>query len=129
MGPIAKSLWVAGGAAIGANLRFWLGQGVALLGSFTFPWATFGINILGSLAIGVFFAWETNHAPNFGARLFFAVGICGGFTTFSSFSLESLRLMEQGEWFAFVCYVVGSVVLTIGACALGYFAMRGALQG
>ena len=41
----------------------------------------------------------------------------------------SLRLMEQGEWFAFVCYVVGSVVLTIGACALGYFAMRGALQG
>jgi CrcB protein len=129
MGPVAKSLWIAGGAAIGANLRFWLGELVGQRGAMVFPWATFAINVLGSLAIGIFYAWEMKYTPHFQARLFIAVGICGGFTTFSTFSWESLRLMEKGEWFAFGVYAVGSVVLTIAACALGYFVTRGALQG
>lgn len=94
-----------------------------------FPWATFAINIFGSLAIGIFYAWEAKYTPHFEARLFFAVGICGGFTTFSTFSWESLRLMEKGEWLSFSAYAIGSVVFTVAACALGYFAMRAALQG
>ncbi len=124
-----KSLWVGLGAFIGANFRFWFGEWLGQRGAMVFPVATFAINLLGSLAIGIFFAWELKHLPNFAYRLFFAVGICGGFTTFSTFSWETLRLIEHGEWLYCGLYVAGSVILTVVACASGFFLTRSILGG
>lgn len=121
VGSLVKSLWIAGGAAIGANLRFWFGEWIGQRGAMAFPMATFLINVFGALLIGAFFAWELKYTPNFAYRLFFAVGLCGGFTTFSTFSWEALRLMERGHWMTFAIYVIGSVTLTIAASAAGFF--------
>lgn len=126
MESVVKSLWIGFGAFIGANARFWLGE---LIGHRAFPWATLGINTLGSLVIGIFFALELKHNPSTAFRLFIAVGICGGFTTFSAFSWETLRLLEKGDWLAGGAYVLGSVVLTIAACGSGFFLTRSILGG
>lgn len=129
MEPLIKSLWVGVGAFVGANLRFWIGEWMGQRGDMAFPWATFAINVLGSLLIGSFFAWELKQNPNHAYRLFIAVGLCGGFTTFSAFSWESLRLMERGQWWTFGLYASGSVILTIAACAVGFGATRSLLAG
>ncbi|MBC8064973.1 MAG: fluoride efflux transporter CrcB [Chlorobia bacterium] len=129
MEALVKSLWVGVGAFVGANLRFWFGEWMGQRGGMVFPWATFAINVIGSLLIGIFFAWELKQNPNFAYRLFIAVGLCGGFTTFSAFSWESLRLIDRGEWGSLVLYVSGSVILTIAACAVGFGATRSLLGG
>lgn len=126
MESVVKSLWIGFGAFIGANARFWLGE---LIGHRAFPWTTLAINILGSLIIGVFYAWELKNAPAIASRLFIAVGICGGFTTFSAFSWETLRLLEKGDWLAGGAYVISTVVLTIVACSAGFFLTRSILGG
>ncbi len=129
MESVVKSLWVGMGGFIGANARFWLGEWFGQRGAMVFPWGTFAINILGSLIIGGFFAWELAYQPHFAYRLFFAVGICGGFTTFSSFSWESFRLMEKGNWLACGGYIAGSVILCIAACTIGFFLARLVIGG
>ena len=126
MESVAKSLWIGFGAFIGANARFWLGE---LIGHRAFPWATLTINVIGSLAIGIFYAWELRQAPHSAFRLFFAVGICGGFTTFSAFSWETLRLLEKGDWVAGGAYVLASIFMTILACAGGFYLTRSILGG
>ena len=120
MEALVKSLWVGLGAFIGANARFWLGEMVTR----SHPFATFTIYVCGSVAIGIFYAWEIARNPDLAHRLFWAVGLCGGFTTFSAFSWETLRMVEKGSWLAAGAYVVGSVALTIGGCALGYYVTR-----
>ncbi|PKU23120.1 fluoride efflux transporter CrcB [Telmatospirillum siberiense] len=115
-------LLVAVGGAIGSVLRYWLSSLIANWFGQTFPWGTLVINITGSFAI-VFFATLT--AP--GARLFvpgewrqfFMVGICGGYTTFSSFSMQTLVLAQGGEWFHASMNIVLSVVLCLVGAWLG----------
>lgn len=126
MESVIKSLWVGFGAFIGANARFWLGE---IITHRAYPWATFAINVSGSLAIGIFYAWEMQRNPHSVHRLFWAVGLCGGFTTFSAFSWEALRMIEKGSWLALGTYVFGSVVTTIAACALGFVVSRSILAG
>jgi fluoride exporter len=121
MEALAKSLWVGVGGFVGANLRFWIGEIMGQRGAMVFPWGTLIINVAGSLAIGVFCAWELKYLPHFAYRLLFAVGICGGFTTFSTFSWEAIRLAEKSQWLSAAVYVAASVVLSIGACAAGFF--------
>jgi CrcB protein len=116
-------LWVAIGSALGGVGRFACsGLSVRWFGE-TFPWGTLFVNVLGSLVIGVLAAvipaesrWLSDNA-----RDFLMIGICGGFTTFSSFSLESLNLARNGEWGAAAGYTLGSVVLCLAAVAIGYF--------
>lgn len=129
MESLAKSLWLGAGAFIGANMRFWFGEWLGQRGAMVFPWATFLINVAGSVLIGIFYAFELRYTPNFAYRLFFAVGICGGFTTFSTFSWETLRLMERGHLLAAGGYVLGSLVLTVTGCFLGFFLTRAAIGG
>jgi CrcB protein len=129
MESVAKSLWLGAGAFIGANMRFWFGEWLGQRGAMVFPWATFLINVGGSVLIGIFYAFELRYTPNFAYRLFFAVGICGGFTTFSTFSWETLRLMERGHWPAAIAYVAGSVALTVAGCYMGFFLTRAAIGG
>lgn len=86
-----------------------------------FPWSTFTINILGSLLIGVFYALSAKYNISGEARLFLTIGLCGGFTTFSTFSNENLFLLKEGLYFILFAYIVLSVVLGILAVLLGAY--------
>ena len=117
-------LWVAIGGALGSVARFWLGNVVALAAGSAFPWGTLLINVVGSFVIS-FFSILTGGAQRFAlpneARIFVTVGICGGFTTFSSFSLQTVELMRSGQPARAGIYVAASVILCLAACALGYW--------
>ena len=116
--------WVALGGAIGSMARLWLGMQVALLTGLAFPWGTILVNILGSLVIG-FVATLTG--PNgrvvvpINAQAFVMVGLCGGFTTFSAFSLQTLELARDGRLLYAGANVVLSVVLCLTAVAIGHW--------
>jgi CrcB protein len=110
-------LWVAVGGAIGTLGRYWLTGVVSQLTGETFPWGTIVINVTGSFIIG-FFATLTGpdgriFAPT-DVRQFVMIGICGGYTTFSSFSLQTLNLMNDGEWL----YAGANIVLSVVACLI-----------
>jgi CrcB protein len=116
-------LWIAAGSALGGVARYFC-TGVAsrLLGE-TFPWGTLFVNVTGSFIIG-FFATLTGPDGRIFAgtttRQFVMTGILGGFTTFSSFSLQSLNLANDGEWLQAGGNVVGSVMLCLVAVWLGH---------
>jgi CrcB protein len=107
---------VAVGGAAGSLARYGLGVAFARLFGLAFPWATLTVNILGGLAIGVLTARVG--PENETLRLALGVGLFGGFTTFSTFSLETVRLMQHQPGLA-ALYVALSVVLSIGACWAG----------
>ena len=109
------------GGGIGCALRYGAGLAVA---STTFSYATFAVNAIGSLAIGLFGGWASRFGWSEGMRLMLTTGLCGGFTTFSTFSKESLALAEAGRWCAFAAYAIGSVAVGIAAVALGYWITR-----
>jgi fluoride exporter len=115
---------VALGGALGSAVRLWLGVQVASLVGVRFPWATVLINVLGSLAIG-FFAMLTSPGGRVSipveAQAFVMVGVCGGFTTFSAFSLQTLELVRVGQLLDAGTNVVLSLVLCLGAVVLGHW--------
>ena len=115
----AVLIFLAGG--FGSVLRYLVGLAVP---SALFPWATLGVNALGSFAIGLFGALAARFGWSEGARLALTVGLCGGFTTFSTFSREALTLASSGRWCAFSLYAAGSVILGIAAAALGFACAR-----
>lgn len=115
--------WVALGSALGGVARY-AGSGIELRWPGAgFPWSTLLVNIVGSLAIGAlaFAIPADGRAASENARLFLMVGVCGGFTTFSAFSLETLSLARSGAWGMAAGYVFGSIVLCLLAVAAGYF--------
>src|SRR5215467_13180111 len=100
---------VALGGALGSVARYLVGIGSTKLFGIAFPWGTLIINIFGSFLIGVFaesFALKWNLPQS--AQVFLTVGICGGFTTFSTFSLDAFVMIEHGEFWAAAGYIVGS---------------------
>ena len=110
-------LLIALGGALGSITRHWLTETVAARLDGPFPWGTFLVNITGCLLIGLFAT-----LPGGGRQLsptetraFLMIGICGGYTTFSAFSLQTLNLIRLGDWPRASAYVAGSVVL----CVLG----------
>jgi fluoride exporter len=107
------------GGVLGVNARFWLGVAINRFTSAQFPWATFTINVSGSFAIGLCTAVLARWLPHPHARLLIVVGFLGGYTTFSSYSMESLALWERGERGLCVAYLVGSVVAGFVAVVLG----------
>jgi CrcB protein len=114
---------VAVGGALGSLGRFWLSGWVAERYGTVFPWGTLAINITGSFLIGLFAALnepEGHMAASPSFRQFFMIGICGGYTTFSAFSLETLRQMQGGNWLYAGSYVFFSVLLCLIAVWLGY---------
>ena len=118
MRNLTESLWVGLGAAIGANLRFWIGN-FARSSAQAFPWPTLLINVLGSALLGAFAAVALQRGWGWQARGFFAVGLCGGFTTFSTFSFEVLDLMAKRSWKVALGYAVLSLVLCVLGCFVG----------
>ncbi len=117
MGSMTIYIWVALGGAIGTTGRYWLSGLVARHIGETFPWGTLLINVTGSFIIG-FFAILTGPDGRVyvgsTARQLVMIGICGGYTTFSSFSLQTLNLMNEGEWFR----AGGNIVLSVLLCLI-----------
>jgi len=116
-------LWIAIGSALGGMARYGMSRAVALQFGETFPWGTLTVNILGSLVIGFVAALsgpDSRVMVSPGARQFIMVGLCGGFTTFSSFSLQTLELIRNRDF----AEAGGNVLLSVAACmaavAIGY---------
>ena len=120
-------LTVALGGAIGASARYGLSVAMLRLYGAGFPLGTFLANIIGGLLMGLLMGWLIREAPegSDSIRLFAGVGVLGGFTTFSAFSLEAMRMLESKSYGIFFGYVGASVILSIAAVALGLFLMRG----
>jgi len=115
--------WVAIGGALGTTGRYWLSGVVARLIGETFPWGTLVINVTGSFVIGFFATMTGPDGRVFvgsTARQFVMIGFCGGYTTFSSFSLQTLNLMNDGEWLYAGANITGSVILCLAAVWAGY---------
>ena len=115
------------GGALGAMARFGFSGIISRLWPMGFPLATLLINIIGSTAMGLFIGLLPRLMPSLqqDARLFVAVGILGGFTTFSAFSLDTIVLIERGEWLSAGAYVLLSVVLCLIGLYLGLLVTRG----
>jgi CrcB protein len=118
-------LAVGVGSALGGMGRFWIAGLIGQRYGDVFPWGTILVNVTGSLAIGVLAALagaDGRLSPKFSplAAQFFMVGICGGYTTFSAFSLQTLRLIQAGSWPQAGANVVLSVVACVVAVWVGY---------
>ncbi len=119
-------LLVAAGGALGASLRH--GAGLLSLRHLpaSWPWATFAVNIIGSLAMGLLVGWLALKAEGAhqSARLFLATGLLGGFTTFSAFSLEMAQMIRAGDLAKALAYALLSVCLCVLAVGLGLWITR-----
>ncbi len=117
-------LWIAIGGALGSVARYWCSGVVAHHFGETFPWGTVLVNVLGSLLIGFFGTLTATDGrwlvPDWFRQQFFMLGLCGGYTTFSSFSLQTLNLAQDGEWLYATANVVLSVVTCLAAVWLGH---------
>jgi fluoride exporter len=118
-------LIVAAGSGIGGIMRY--GMQVFFYKTYpsVFPLGTFSVNLIGCFLIGVFVALaEKGNILSPETKLFLVTGICGGFTTFSSFSNENITLIKSGEWLYFFLYMAGSVVLGLLATYLGMLLVK-----
>lgn len=117
---LAPILAISLGGALGANARYFLGSWATTQWGAHFPVATLLINVSGSFGLGVYLTLVAERFTGHQAiRLFVATGFFGAYTTFSTFSVEALRLIETGDVAAGLTYVVASVVLSIVAAAIG----------
>ena len=118
MSGLVIPLWVALGGAIGSLGRYWCSGLMARWVGETFPWGTLFVNVVGSFLIGLVFTVtgpDGRILVGTGPRQFMLVGVMGGFTTFSSFSLQTLNLMQDGEWL----WAAGNVAISVSLCLLG----------
>jgi fluoride exporter len=116
-------LWIALGGALGSVGRFWLAETIMRRTEGPLPWGTIIVNITGSFIIGVLAAMaqvEGRWLATPSARQFLMIGVCGGYTTFSSFSLQTLNLAREGQWLAVGANILLSVVLCLLGVWLGY---------
>ena len=107
---------------LGANARYWIGNVVARKLGASFPYGTLIINITGSLLLGFFLTLATERLsldPRW--RLLIAVGFLGAYTTFSTYTYESLSLIQSGQWALGIFNSLGSVILGVGAVGLGIY--------
>jgi len=116
-------LWIALGSALGGAGRYWCSGVIARHIGETFPWGTLVVNVVGSFLIGVLATLSDPDgrllmSPTL--RQFFMLGVFGGFTTFSSFSLQVLNLVRDGQWVPASLYIVGSVSLCLLGVWLGH---------
>lgn len=118
------ALAVAAGGAVGALSRYWLSELTYRALGTGFPYGTLAVNLLGSLLMGGLFVLVQRGLLGDDLRMLLAVGLLGAFTTFSTFSLDTLVLVEHGAWTRAVVNVVASVALCLAACALGMLLAR-----
>ena len=112
------------GGAIGAGARHLVGLGSLRWIGPGFPWATLTVNLIGSLFMGLLAGWLVRGGGSEATRLFLAVGILGGFTTFSAFSLETFSMLQRGEFGFAAAYVAASVIGGVFLLFAGLWLMR-----
>ena len=118
-------LYIAIGGAMGAVSRYGVTLGAARLGATGFPYATLTVNVVGSFLIGLFVAWLGGRTEiNPALRPLIQVGFLGALTTFSTFSLDALILLEQGRFTQAGLYIAASVLVCLAACFIGLLAGR-----
>ena len=110
---------VALGGALGAVSRYLAGGWVQSMSGSAFPWGTWTVNLVGSLAIGFTMVWLNQTLASAEVRLFVAMGFLGSFTTFSTFSLETVELLREGLWLRAGAYSLGSLALGVAAVVAG----------
>ena len=115
---------VMAGGAIGAASRFHIGRWVGALSGVGWPAGTLAVNLIGGLLMGVLAGVLHKRGLAEGWRLFLGVGVLGGFTTFSAFSLEMMDLIEQGRWLGSAAYAALSVAGSVAMLAIGLTAVR-----
>jgi CrcB protein len=112
-------LLVALGGGLGAASRFGVSLAVPVRAD-GWPWATFSINVAGSFLIGLLAGWLAAKGEDGEPwRLFLGVGVLGGFTTFSAYSLETMRMIERSDWVGAATYAIGSVIAGLLAVGIG----------
>jgi CrcB protein len=126
---VSPTLSVLLGSALGGVSRFLL-SGAIQSRAGTWPWGTLTVNLLGSFVLGALYKYASMQpglSPEL--RLFIGAGFCGGFTTFSTFSVEALDLLQQGDVLRFSTYVAASVLLGLAAALAGVVVVRTLLEG
>jgi len=126
-----KSVLLVGlGGGLGVIARHLVSRIALSWPNLGFPIATFGVNVLGGFAMGLLIGWMTFQVDGGrDLRLFFGVGLLGGFTTFSAFSLEVLQMIQRKAWVNAISYGIGSVVLSVFAVFLGLFIAKKLFAG
>ena len=121
---IKNILAVGAGSFIGGAARYLVSLGMKGIGK-GFPWATLAVNLVGCLMIGLLWGLlSRNAAENTSWGLFLTVGLCGGLTTFSTFSKEALAMLQTGQIWGFAIYIAISILAGIALVALGYYIGR-----
>lgn len=120
MEPMTHGAMVFVGGGIGAVLRWCAGALATRYAASGFPWGTFGVNLIGALAIGILAGMASRSALPEALRLFVVVGILGGFTTFSAFSIENVQLIREGQLGWALANIGLQVSLGLGLAALGF---------
>lgn len=123
------SLVVFVGAGLGGVARYAIGQWVQGSAGADFPWATLLINVTGSAALALAYGLLESTAVTPEWRAFVGIGVIGGYTTFSTFSYETVRLIQDGAWERALVYVLGSVFLSLAAAILGFGLASALLRG
>jgi fluoride exporter len=122
---LAAVFWISLGAVLGANLRYFLGGWIAQRWGAAFPWGTLVINLTGSLILGFFMTLITGRFlvdPRW--RLLFAIGFLGSYTTFSTYTFESITLLISGNWLYGTLNLLGGSILGVLAALLGIVLAR-----
>lgn len=121
-------LWVASGGAIGAALRYLISMKIAVESGGTFPWGTLTVNMIGCLVIGLLWSVTEHKTASDGLLLFLMVGLIGSFTTFSTYGLEGIQLIQSGKLLAGGGYIIlsnvaGLLLVLVGKAVLDRFFM------
>ena len=124
LSPLQAAGLVALGGGIGAVGRYFAGKAMFALAGGAFPWGTLAVNVLGGLLMGILTEVLALRGGNEALRLFMAVGVLGGFTTFSSYSLELVLMLEKGQFSTAALYAAGSMIASVLALVCGLWLMR-----
>jgi fluoride exporter len=120
-------VWVAAGGALGSATRHLMNTGISRLVGANFPWGILLVNAIGCFVMGMVAAGLLRLALPDAVRLFLATGFLGGFTTFSAFALDTMKLVQSGQTGLAAVYVLSSVLLSLAAVFIGFYVMRGML--
>ena len=126
---VGKALIVGAGGFLGANARYWLGGWIQSKTGGTFPWQTLAINVLGSILIGAFMEMGLREGWHPHWRLFIAIGVLGGFTTYSSYAYEAVNLVSEKTYDWAMYYILGTAVLCVACAWMGRLCARLLLGG
>lgn len=114
--------FVAFGAAFGGMFRYWIAGSVQNFFNAAFPFGTLTVNVLGSFLLGfIIFCFDSQELISSELRVFLTVGFCGGFTTFSTFSFETINLLKDAEYFYAILNASANLFLTLAAVTLAYY--------